>query len=70
MKAYYAIQIIGNGAKQRYVIKDVWKEGKGSYTMIPVKGGRPFRSLEGAKRAAAEMQIEIEAIGDLYAIMI
>lgn len=70
IKAYYAIQIIGYGSKQRYVIKDVWKEGKGSYAFYPVKTGRPYRTLEGAQRAAVEMQIEIEVIGDLYEIMI
>lgn len=68
MKMYYAIEIIGYGPKQRYSIKDVWKDGT-SVILHPVIGGKTFRTEEAARKAAEERGIEIELVGDFYQII-
>ena len=68
MKMYYAIEIIGYGPRQRYTIKDVWKDGT-SVILHPVMGGRIFRTEEAAREAAADHGIEIELVGDFYQII-
>jgi len=71
MGMYYAIEIIGYGAKARYTIKDVWKEGGrlGSITLHPVKAGQVFRTKEAAMEAAESMGITIDKIGTFYEII-
>lgn len=69
MEMHYAIQVVGYGAKQRYCIKDVWKDKDGTTFLHPVFPGRTFRTEEAARAAAAENGIEIEIVGDLYQII-
>ena len=66
--SYYAIEVIGYGAKRRYVVKEVVRSGKSG----PVKTWPcepPFRTEEAARKAAAESGIEIAKVGDYYEII-
>ena len=61
---YYAIQVIGYGKKQRFVIQHV----------IPGRGtnptdGKKYATLEDAKTAAAAAGYHIEKTGDYWEII-
>lgn len=61
---YYAIEIIGYGKRRRYCIKQV----------IPGVGTNPtnckaYRTEDAARKAAAEIGIEISKVGDFYQII-
>ena len=68
MERYYAIEIVGYGKKQRFVVKEVVRDGKyGSVTTYPVEP--PFLTEERARAAAEQAGIEIKKIGDAYQII-
>ena len=61
-KGYFAIELIG--VKGACAIMHVTSTGR----IIPVDGRR-YRSVDAAKAAAAAYGINIEKIGDFYAII-
>lgn len=61
-KEHYAIEKIGS-KKPVYVIKKVING-----LVIPVNG-KPYKTVEKAQAAAAEMGLTISKIGDLYDIL-
>lgn len=63
MMSYYAIEIIGYGAKRRYLIKQV------TDTMTSPVDRKPYRTEEAAREAASQMGIEILKVGDHYQII-
>lgn len=60
---YYAIEIIGYGKRRRYSIKQVIHRG----LTVPTNC-KSYRTEDAARRAAAEMGLEITKVGDVYEI--
>lgn len=61
--SYYAIEIIGYGAKRRYLIKEVFD------TITCPVDRKLYRTEEAAREAANQMGIEILKVGDHYQII-
>jgi len=61
---YYAVQKIGYGKLQKFIIVQVIK-GKGTNPT----GCRPFKTEQAAREAAADMGYKIEASGDYWEII-
>ena len=61
---YYAIQIIGSGKNQRFVIQRVIK-GRGTNPTT----GKSYKTENDARKAAAELGYTIEKCGDYWEII-
>ena len=61
---HYGIEVIGYGARRRYCIKELLP-GRGTN---PVNG-RAYKTLLAALVAAEQMTINIERVGDFYALI-
>lgn len=62
---YFAIEIIGYGKNRKYCIKKV---NPNDNVIYPVNG-RAYRTLDAAQRAAKELGVDIERIGDCWEII-
>ena len=63
-KSRYAIQVIGYGARTRFVIRKCRWNGSDPIPGLTVA----FRSEEAARKAAEAAGIKIDAVGDCYEI--
>lgn len=69
MDTYYAIEVIGYGARRRYVLKRIESSGPfGPVTTSPVDH-IAYRSEADARRAARLLGLVITKIGDHYHII-
>lgn len=67
MKRYHAIEVIGTGKRQRFVIKIVTRDGY-SVGTVPFDG-KVYGSAEAAQAAAAAAGVQIAVIGNSYQII-
>lgn len=64
-KSYYGIEFIGYGKRRRYAVKKVFP-GIGTN---PVGYCKVYKTLEAARKAAADYGLTVEREGDFYELI-